>query len=141
MAATASCRDFHPPGWRLRRHVRLIRTGRWDQAEELIQAALDHLDAADVLTGRADPMLSMGEVKLRQGHLAEAMQWTNDAIKLAERMGETVSLALGYEQLGELYAAQRDLDCCDAAFSRTCFVDLSLAERLFTSPCIVPPCD
>ena len=47
------------------------------------------------------------------------MSWTADAIEIAERLGETVSLALGYQQLGEIYASQAEFDRCDASFARS----------------------
>jgi tetratricopeptide (TPR) repeat protein len=96
----------------------LVRTGRLDRAEEMIQAALDHFQAAGVEVGQASTMLSMGDLKHQLGDMDEAMRWTSEAIEMAERLGETVSLAVGYQQLAELCAAQGDLDRCEAAFSR-----------------------
>jgi tetratricopeptide (TPR) repeat protein len=96
----------------------LMRTGRWERAEEMIRSALDHLSAIDVEVSRADVLLSMGELKHRQQKIDEAMRWTNEAIAVADRLGETVSLALGYQQLGELWATRGDLQRCQASFSR-----------------------
>ncbi|HEY4025743.1 MAG TPA: tetratricopeptide repeat protein, partial [Candidatus Dormibacteraeota bacterium] len=47
----------------------LIRTGRWERAEEMIRAALDHFEAIDVEAGRAYAMLSMGDLKRQQGQV------------------------------------------------------------------------
>jgi len=96
----------------------LIRTGRWERAEEMINAALDHFAACGVEVGRAVALLSMGDLRAQQGRLDEALQWTNQAIEQAERLGETVSLALGYQQLGEEWAAMGDMDRFEASFSR-----------------------
>jgi tetratricopeptide (TPR) repeat protein len=96
----------------------LLRTGRWERAEEMIQAALDHFAAAGVEVARTGPLLSMGDLKHRQGQLEEAMRWTNEAIALAERLGELVSLAVGYQQLGEQYADQGDPDRFEGSFAR-----------------------
>lgn len=103
----------------------LVRTGRWDRAEEMICDALDHFKAAGVESGQASTMLSMGDLKRQRGDVAEAMRWTNDAIKMAEHLGETISMGKGYEQLGELMAAQGDIDRFDAGFSRA----IELYER------------
>lgn len=96
----------------------LVRMGRWERAEEMVQAALDHFAAAGVEEGRPGAMLTMGLLKRQQGVMQEALRWTQEAIELAERLGGIVSLASGYQQLGELYAVQGDLDRCDASFSR-----------------------
>src|SRR5215472_16064954 len=86
----------------------LIRTGRWERAEDMIRSALDHFEVLDVEVGRAVALLSMGDLKHRQGDVEEAMRWTNEGIEVAERLGESVSLALGYQQLGEVWATRGD---------------------------------
>jgi len=96
----------------------LIRVGRWERAEEMICAALDHFAACEIEVGRAVALLSMGDLRAQQGRLDEALQWTNQAIELADRLGETVSLALGYQQLGEQWMAMGDVDRFEASFSR-----------------------
>jgi tetratricopeptide (TPR) repeat protein len=96
----------------------LIRHGRWERAEEMIRAALDHFAATGVEAGRAYALLSMGDLLHRQGRREEAFRWTGDAADLAERQCETVSLALAYQQLGELWAAEGDEDRFEASFSR-----------------------
>jgi tetratricopeptide (TPR) repeat protein len=63
-------------------------------------------------------LLSLGDLRAQQGRLDEALQWTNQAIELADRLGETVSLALGYQQLGEEWAAMGEMDRFEASFSR-----------------------
>ncbi len=96
----------------------LLRMGRLERAEEMINDALDHFEAAGVQASRPETMLSMGDLKRQRGAIDEAMRWTEDAIALAERLGEIVTLASGYQQLGELWAVQGDLDRCDACFTR-----------------------
>src|SRR5215469_13581462 len=96
----------------------LIRVGRWERAEEMICAALDHFAACGIEVGRAVALLSMGDLRAQQGRIDEALQWTNQAIEQADRLGETVSLALGYQQLGEQWAAMGDTDRFEASFSR-----------------------
>jgi hypothetical protein len=97
----------------------------------MVQASLDHFSAAGVEAGRAGAMLTMGDVKHRQGALEEAMRWTNEAIGQAERLGELVLLAAGYLQLGELSADQGDRDRFEACFARAfeLYDQLDLPER------------
>ena len=106
----------------------LIKVGRWERAEEMICAALDHFAACDTEVGRAVALLSMGDLRAQQGRLDEAMQWTSQAIELADRLGETVSLALGYQQLGELWVAQGELDRFEASFNRASEILADLPE-------------
>jgi tetratricopeptide (TPR) repeat protein len=96
----------------------LLRTGRWERAEEMIRSALDHFSAIDVEAARADALLSMGDLKHRQGEIDEAVRWTTEAIEVAGRTSQTVSLALGHQQLGELWATRGDMERCEACFSR-----------------------
>jgi transcriptional regulator with XRE-family HTH domain len=96
----------------------LVRVGHWRYAEEMIGAALGHFAALGVEAGRTAPLLTMGDLKHQQGEVDEAMRWTLEGIQLAERLGETVNLALGYQQLGELHASRSELDHVEASFSR-----------------------
>jgi tetratricopeptide (TPR) repeat protein len=96
----------------------LLRIGGWERAESMIQAALDHFQEAGVESGRADALLSMGELRQLQGRLGEAMDWTAQAIDLAERLEAGLATAQGYQQLGELFQLQGEPDRMDAAFTR-----------------------
>jgi tetratricopeptide (TPR) repeat protein len=111
--------------------VHLMRLGRWERAEEMIRAALDHHAETAVEAGRAHALLSMGELSQLRDRLDEAEAWTLQAIELAERLGETVALATGYQQYGELRAASGDLDRFEACFDRALEVldRPELAER------------
>ena len=77
----------------------------------MIRSALDHFAAADIEAGRAAALLSMGD-------LTEAVRWTREAIELAERQGAIVTLAMGHQQLGELWAEQGDAERFEATFAR-----------------------
>lgn len=111
--------------------VHLMRTGRWDRAEEMIRAALDHYDELGVQSARAHAMLSMGELHQRRNRLEEAVDWTVQAAEHAERVGETVAQAMAYQQLGELWAAMGDAPGFDACFDRALEIldGAGLAER------------
>lgn len=96
----------------------LLQLGRWERAEEMIGAALEHFQVAGVEAARTHAMLTMGEVQRGRGRTDEAVRWTGEAIDLAERLGERVSLAGGYQQMGELAAEQGQLDRFEACFAR-----------------------
>jgi tetratricopeptide (TPR) repeat protein len=97
----------------------LVRVGHWEHAEDLLQASMGHFDESGVEIGKNAALLSMGDLAHQQGHVDEAIRWTSEAIALAERLGERVSVASGYEQLGELKAAQNDSDGFEACFARS----------------------
>jgi tetratricopeptide (TPR) repeat protein len=96
--------------------VHLMRSGRWERAEEMIRAALDHYDEIGVASGRTHALLSMGELNQLRDRREEAVDWTVQAIEHSQRLGETVAQATAYQQLGELWAA-----CGDAAGFEACF--------------------
>lgn len=98
--------------------VQLMGVGRLERAGEMIQAALVHFAEAGVEAGRVHPLLSMGELELLRGDLDAATDWTCEGIDLAERQGAVVSLAWGYQQLGEVFALKGHVRRCEAAFSR-----------------------
>ncbi len=107
----------------------LIRTSRWERGEEMITAALEHFADSGVEAGRSYALLSMGDLRARQEKVDEALTWTHEAIELAERLGETVSLALGYQQLGELSAARGEEEQFESSFSRAFRILAELPER------------
>lgn len=82
----------------------LIRQGLFDRAEELVVAALERLARAGVDRLRSHIMLTLGEVRLRQGRLLEALGTTEQAMDLASRHEEMMAVADGHQQLGEIYA-------------------------------------
>ena len=92
--------------------------GDWERAESLFRAALDHFTAAGVERMRSHVMLSLGELRQRQGRLDEALELVLEAIERAVVHQETYAVAAGYRQLGDLYAARRDHHLADAAFQR-----------------------
>ena len=82
----------------------LIRQGLFDRAEELVVSALDRLARAGVDRLRSYIMLTLGEVRMRQGRLHEALGTTEQAMDLASRHEEMMAVAEGHQQLGEIYA-------------------------------------
>jgi tetratricopeptide (TPR) repeat protein len=98
--------------------VHLMRSGRWERAEEMIRAALDHYDEIGVASGRTHALLSMGELNQLRDRREEAVDWTVQAIEHSQRLGETVAQATAYQQLGELWAAGGDAAGFEACFDR-----------------------
>jgi tetratricopeptide (TPR) repeat protein len=92
--------------------------GRLDRAEELVTSSLDHMAEAGVERGRSAPLLTLGELRQRQGRLDEAMALAHEAIELTTRLAEQMRLASAYQLLGELHAARGDHTLVDASFAR-----------------------
>jgi len=111
--------------------VHLMRAGRYERAEEMIRAALQHYVEIGVESGRTHALLSMGELRMLTNQLNEAVDWTVRAIGVSRRLGETVTLAAGHQQLGELLAATGDLRGFAACFDRALAIldRPELAER------------
>jgi tetratricopeptide (TPR) repeat protein len=96
----------------------LMRVGRFERAEEMMRAAIQHYEEAGIDASRPSALLSMGELRQLQGRLDEATDVTCEAIELAERLEAPISIAEGYQQLGELWSLQGEWDRFEAAFSR-----------------------
>jgi tetratricopeptide (TPR) repeat protein len=112
--------------------VHLMRSGRWERAEEMIRASLEHYDEVGVASGRTHALLSMGELQQLRGRLDEAIDWTVRAIEHSQRLDETVAQASAYQQLGELRAAAGDAAGFEACFDRALEIldRAALPERL-----------
>jgi tetratricopeptide (TPR) repeat protein/DNA-binding XRE family transcriptional regulator len=92
--------------------------GELERAEQLFRAALDHYAAAGIERLQSHTLLSMGELREKQGRLDEAVTFVIEAIERAAAWNEMYSLTSGYRQLGELYAVRGDHHLADAAFQR-----------------------
>lgn len=106
--------------------VQLMRLSRWEHAEEMLRASLRHCVEAGIQAGRAQALLSMGELNMLRGRLDEAADWTCKAIDNAERLGDTVALASSYQQFGELWAVRGEAGRFAASFERA----LEILDRL-----------
>jgi len=89
-----------------------------ERAEELFEAALAHFAEAGIERLQSHTLLSLGELRQRQGRLDDALAFVVRAIERAAAWNETYALTSGYRQLGELYAERGDHDLADAAFQR-----------------------
>jgi tetratricopeptide (TPR) repeat protein len=88
------------------------------RAEEMVRASIEHFAEVGSESGRGMAMRTMGELRQLQNQLDEAIDWTSQGVEIAESLGETVSVASGYQQLGELWAMSGDYDRFEASFTR-----------------------
>jgi tetratricopeptide (TPR) repeat protein len=79
--------------------------GDLDRADDLLQAALDHLAEAGVERLRGRGLLSMAELRQAQGRADEALELIGEATKLAERFDEQLTLAAAAELLDQVRTA------------------------------------
>jgi len=114
------------------RGVVALARGDLDRADEYLRAALDHYAAAGMERMRSRTLLSFGELRHRQHRLDEALEFVVKAIECASSHEERLTVAVGYRQLGELYAARGDHDLADSAFQRALAMlqDAGMEERL-----------
>ena len=83
----------------------LLRQGDYPRAEELLTSSLARYQHGGLERKRSRVMLTLGELRQRQGRLDEALAVVRSARDLAEQLGETHALANSHRQLGELLAA------------------------------------
>jgi tetratricopeptide (TPR) repeat protein len=103
----------------------LMAGGQLDRAESLFRSALSHFAEAGLERTSGHVMLSLSELRQRQGNLDEAFELAREAVHLAQRLGETLAIVSGYQQLGELHAERGEHDRVDACFLEA----LALLER------------
>jgi tetratricopeptide (TPR) repeat protein len=96
----------------------LMKQGDMDRADQLFRSALGHFAEAGTERAQSHVLLSLGELRQRQGRINEAVHFVQQAIELAERFDETLALAAGYEQLARLNAARGDDHLAEAGFQR-----------------------
>jgi tetratricopeptide (TPR) repeat protein len=97
----------------------LLRQGDLSRAEELLVSSLRRYRQAGLERRLSRSLLSLGELRQRQGRLDEAMAAIEQARELAERLDETYALAVSYRQLGELLAATGRRVEAAASFERS----------------------
>ena len=79
----------------------LIRQRQFERAEELFLSSLRHLGSSGTEIGQSHVMLSLGEVYLAAGRLAEAVAIIRDAVERANRLEEPLAESAGHELLAE----------------------------------------
>jgi tetratricopeptide (TPR) repeat protein len=98
--------------------VVVMELGDLERAESLFVAALDHYAAAGIERLQSHTLLSLGDLRQRQGRLDEALDLVTRAIERAAALDEQYALTSGHRQLGELYEARGDHVLADASFHR-----------------------
>lgn len=109
----------------------LMEQGDLDRAEQRFQSALQRFASLGVERWRSHVLLSLGELRHRQRRYDEGLEFVEEAVGLAHRLNETRALAAAYKQLGELRAAQGNLDRAISDFRRALAIleEAGLEER------------
>lgn len=96
--------------------ILLMRQGDLARAEQFVQASFDRFESAGLERQLSHVLLSLAELRRRQGRPEEAARSVRRAIAHAERFHETRALAVGHQQLGDLHAARGDRQQAIASF-------------------------
>jgi tetratricopeptide (TPR) repeat protein len=95
-----------------------MRLGEFDRAEECLRSALEHSLQSGTKLLMSHHLLSMGELRAMQGRTEEAFTVVGEAIALAERFGEVLSIQKGYQQLGDLHRQRGEYALADGYYER-----------------------
>ncbi len=98
--------------------VLFMEQGDLSRAEQRFQSALRRYGELGVERVRSHALLSLGELRHRQGRYDEGLELVQEAVVLAHRFNESRALGEGYKQRGELRAALGDLDSAISDFKR-----------------------
>ncbi|HEV3101656.1 MAG TPA: tetratricopeptide repeat protein [Candidatus Dormibacteraeota bacterium] len=79
----------------------LMRCGQLQRAEELFVSALSGLESSGSEMGRSHILLSLGELYLSGGRVADAIPIIRDAIERSGRLNERLAESTGHHLLGE----------------------------------------
>ena len=96
--------------------VLLLGDGQVDRAEELFTSSLRHLEEAGAERLRSHGLLSLADVRQRQGRLDEAAELITSALELATRLNEQRAMAAAYRQLGGLHELRQEHHLADERF-------------------------
>lgn len=109
----------------------LMYAGDFGRAEERFESALRRLTEMGVDRLRSYFLLSLGELRGLQGRHKDGLRVVEQAIEMAQRLGETRAMAEGYQQLGVLRAAIGDEELAVAAFQQSLVIleDAGLESR------------
>jgi tetratricopeptide (TPR) repeat protein len=103
----------------------LIEQGELGAAEESLTAALEHFSAGSEDRARGSILVTLAELRVRQGRRPEARQLLTDAVGLAERLNEPATLASALQQWAGLHEHDGEHDAADRAYGQA----LSVLER------------
>ena len=96
----------------------LMDLGDLERAEEVFRAAFEHFAEAGIERLQSHALLSLGELRQRQGLLDDALELVAEALSRAASLDETYALGAGYRQLGELHELRGEREHADASFQR-----------------------
>jgi tetratricopeptide (TPR) repeat protein len=96
-------------------HLRLGNLGR---AEELFLSTLKRHDEAGLERMKGRGLVTMAELRQMQGRFSEAADLIFQAVDLAQRFDEQMTLGMANRQLGLLHAAQGEHELADESFER-----------------------
>jgi class 3 adenylate cyclase/tetratricopeptide (TPR) repeat protein len=89
------------------------RQGDYDTAEQMLNAAIETLDSADLAIdsiGRAQVFNELGWLQLRQGKYEQASGWIHKALPILEKHSSTLELASAFNRLVALNYNQGNLE-------------------------------
>lgn len=92
--------------------------GNLGKAEELFLSTLKRHDEAGLERMKGRGLLTLAELRQRQGRFPEASDLILQALELAQRYDEQMTLALANQRLGLLHAAQGEDELADESFER-----------------------
>jgi len=94
----------------------LMRGGQLERAEDLFVMALGHLDTSGTELARSHVLLSLGELYLTWGRIADAVPIIRDAIERTGRLNERIAESNGHHLLGEAMEQLGDSDAADREY-------------------------
>jgi DNA-binding NarL/FixJ family response regulator/tetratricopeptide (TPR) repeat protein len=122
--------DFVPPTCRLHYGAILIATGRWEEAEEQLLAAIRTFDSG-YRAMRRSPLLRLAELRVLQGRFEEAERLLegNESDGTARRLRATIALGRGDLALAEQLARVCLEGYAPSDSARAPLVDLDAAAQ------------
>ncbi len=94
----------------------LMRKGQMGRAEEAFRAALAHIEEAKTEIAKSHVLLSLGELQAKTGRTHDAVGTVREAMALAKRLGEKLSLVAGHQLMGRIHEQSRKTTLADKEF-------------------------
>jgi tetratricopeptide (TPR) repeat protein len=96
----------------------LIDAGKLDEADELVTSALDRIRNGRVDQLRPYVLHTRSQVRQKQGDLRAAFDLAEQTVDLSTRLGLSIPLSCGLQQLGELHEAVGHRRLADSNYRR-----------------------
>jgi tetratricopeptide (TPR) repeat protein len=94
----------------------LMARGDLDNARRHLERSLELSAEGDLELGRSQVLLSMCELSMHEGDVAKAFELAAEALALAQRLGEGVSIAEAHVWLGRIADQRGDNEAADREF-------------------------